>query len=216
MNAGRRWGILDMTGRGRWDKGGQERGCSSFGRKAHPPALGIFVGLPPQRGGWPLTAPARSRSTRKAWLVESCTHIHTKHLRNLKLPHHLISGRSAAPLASPLNGPRMVSRITVTSREEGISTGPSRDPLLCVSLWRNDGPRRCYHCMRIYTVPMYTAPLTRDLKCPGSKVPCPSPHHSPQIPLAASREKACPCGGCPWEEECTCAQLSLAGIQRLD
>lgn len=201
MNAGGQWGILDMMGRGRWDKGGQERGRSSFSRKAHPPAFGAFVRFPQQQGGRLLTAPAPSRSTWTAWLVESCTHIHTKRPRNSKLPHHLISGKSAVPLASPLTCPRMVYRITVTSREEGMRTGPGWDPLLCTSLWRSNGPKRCYHCMRIYTVPMYTIPLTRDLKCLGSEVPCPSPHHSLQIPLAASREKVCPFGGCPWKEE---------------
>lgn len=55
----------------------------------------------------------------KAQPLESYTHIHTKHPSNSEAPHPLVSGRSAASLASPLNCPRMVYRNIVMSREEG-------------------------------------------------------------------------------------------------
>lgn len=120
--------ISEVTGR--WDKGREGRKGTSHpsALEPSPPAVQhIHWGFPRiwagQRKLFQLGLLAQ-----KARPFESYTHIHTKYPSNSKLPHLLVCGSQQCCRSPLLNCPMMVSRITASPREEGISTGPQLRP----------------------------------------------------------------------------------------
>lgn len=196
-DAGSKRGILDMilrntnmgSGRGMGQrKAGQKRCCPPFSLKSHPPATEYIHQGSLSIGGWTLMVPALPWSTENSEssaLRVLYTYTH-KQPSNSKQPHPLVSGRPTAPLATPLNCPRMVYR-NMGGRQ---SDRPQTEIPFCLFL-RTNGPKCSCNRMRIYTVPMYMIPLLENFKVPGFKCA----HSFPaayKLPLAASREKVCP------------------------